>query len=48
VAAFPLAPLCAFINNIIEIRLDAYKLTTQMRRPVAQRTQDIGGLLIDH
>ncbi|ELU07311.1 hypothetical protein CAPTEDRAFT_153854 [Capitella teleta] len=42
VAAFPLAPLCALINNIIEIRLDAYKLTTQMRRSVALRAQDIG------
>ena len=28
VAAFPLAPLFALINNIIEIRLDAYKMVT--------------------
>ena len=42
VAAFPLAPLLALINNIFEIRLDAYKYTTQMRRPIAQQVKDIG------
>ena len=42
VAAFPLAPLCALINNIIEIRLDAYKFVTQWRRPVGERANDIG------
>ncbi|XP_060596933.1 anoctamin-4-like isoform X3 [Ruditapes philippinarum] len=42
VAAFPLAPLCALINNIIEIRLDAYKFITQWKRPLATRAQDIG------
>lgn len=42
VAAFPLAPLLALLNNIFEIRLDAYKYTTQMRRPIAQQVQDIG------
>ncbi|XP_035826885.1 anoctamin-4 [Aplysia californica] len=42
VAAFPLAPICALLNNIIEIRLDAYKFTTQWRRPLAMRAQDIG------
>ncbi|KAL4232704.1 Anoctamin-4 [Mactra antiquata] len=42
VAAFPLAPLCALGNNIIEIRLDAYKFVTQWKRPLAARAQDIG------
>lgn len=42
VAAFPLAPLFALINNIIEIRLDAYKMITNTRRPLALRAQDIG------
>lgn len=42
VAAFPLAPMFALINNIIEIRLDAYTMITTMRRPLAQRAQDIG------
>uniref|UniRef100_A0A8C2VU82 Anoctamin n=1 Tax=Chinchilla lanigera TaxID=34839 RepID=A0A8C2VU82_CHILA len=42
VAAFPLAPLLALLNNIIEIRLDAYKFVTQWRRPLASRAKDIG------
>ena len=42
VAAFPLAPLCAWLNNIIEIRLDAHKFVQVFRRPVAERAQDIG------
>ena len=42
VAAFPLAPMFALINNIVEIRLDAYKFITTTRRPLAQRAQDIG------
>ena len=42
VAAFPLAPLLALINNIFEIRLDAYKYTTQMRRPLGQQVRSIG------
>ncbi|CAG0884101.1 unnamed protein product [Darwinula stevensoni] len=42
VAAFPLAPLFALINNIFEMRLDARKLLTYYRRPVAQRVIDIG------
>ncbi|XP_061422730.1 anoctamin-4 [Lethenteron reissneri] len=42
VAAFPLAPLLALLNNIIEIRLDAYKFVTQWRRSLACRAKDIG------
>ncbi|XP_078271613.1 anoctamin-3 isoform X2 [Rhinoraja longicauda] len=42
VAAFPLAPLLALLNNIIEIRLDAYKFVTQWRRPLPARANDIG------
>ncbi|XP_065837575.1 anoctamin-4-like isoform X2 [Oscarella lobularis] len=42
VAAFPLAPLFALLNNILEIRLDGKKFVTFLRRPVAQRAQDIG------
>lgn len=41
-AAFPLAPLFALLNNIAEIRLDAYKIVTQARRPLAERVEDIG------
>lgn len=42
VAAFPLAPLFALLNNIAEIRLDAYKMVKEARRPLAERVQDIG------
>ena len=42
VAAFPLAPLFALLNNWIEIRLDAHKFVCETRRPVAERCQDIG------
>lgn len=42
VAAFPLAPLFAIINNAFEIRLDAKKLITSFRRPIAQRVKNIG------
>jgi hypothetical protein len=42
VAAFPLAPLFALINCIIEIRVDAYKLVAQFRRPVPIRIADMG------
>ncbi|CAH1799995.1 unnamed protein product, partial [Owenia fusiformis] len=42
VAAFPLAPLFALINNIIEIRLDAFKFVCEWRRPPAMKAQDIG------
>lgn len=42
VAAFPLAPLFALLNNILEMRLDARKLLVYYRRPVTQRVKDIG------
>ncbi|XP_077424080.1 anoctamin-5 isoform X2 [Vanacampus margaritifer] len=42
VASFPLAPLLALFNNIIEVRVDAWKLTTQFRRPVAAKAHSIG------
>lgn len=32
--AFPLAPLCALLNNILEQRLDAYKMVVAQRRPI--------------
>lgn len=42
VASFPLAPLFALLNNIIEIRLDAKKFVTELRRPIAAKAKDIG------
>ena len=45
VASFPLAPLLALFNNILEIRVDAWKFTTQFRRPVASKARNIGAWL---
>ncbi|XP_063293984.1 anoctamin-5 isoform X2 [Pelobates fuscus] len=42
VASFPLAPLLALLNNILEIRVDSWKLTTQFRRPIASKAHSIG------
>lgn len=42
VTAFPLAPLFALINNILEMRLDAKKFVKYYRRPVPARVKDIG------
>ncbi|KAF6025409.1 ANO7L1 [Bugula neritina] len=42
VAACPLAPLFALINNWIELRLDGRKYLCDFRRPVVERAQDIG------
>ncbi|KAM5271062.1 anoctamin-7 isoform 3-T3 [Hipposideros larvatus] len=42
VAACPLAPLFALLNNWVEIRLDARKFVRERRRPVAERAQDVG------
>ncbi|KAM9705278.1 anoctamin-6 [Menidia menidia] len=42
VASFPLAPVLALINNLCEIRVDAWKMTTQSRRVVPEKAQHIG------
>ncbi|KAM4569542.1 anoctamin-6 [Odontesthes bonariensis] len=42
VASFPLAPVLALLNNLFEIRVDAWKITTQCRRNVPEKAQDIG------
>ncbi|CAH8850882.1 unnamed protein product [Trichobilharzia szidati] len=39
---FPLAGLLAFANNLIEIRGDAYKLSTSYQRPFAKFASNIG------
>ncbi|XP_028260022.1 anoctamin-8 isoform X2 [Parambassis ranga] len=41
-SAFPLAAMCALINNIIEIRSDAFKLCTGLQRPFGIRVESIG------
>ena len=48
VAAFPLGPFFALLNNLVEIRLDAYKFITTYRRPRAARAEDIGKYLIHY
>ncbi|XP_017055360.1 anoctamin-6 isoform X2 [Drosophila ficusphila] len=40
--AFPLAPLLALLNNVLEVRLDAIKMLRFLRRPVGMRARDIG------
>jgi anoctamin-1 len=42
VVAFPLGPLFAFFNNILEIRIDANKFLVQMKRPLAKKSLNIG------
>ncbi|XP_075425668.1 anoctamin-7 isoform X2 [Ascaphus truei] len=42
VAACPLAPFFALLNNWIEVRLDAQKFVCEYRRPVAERARGIG------
>jgi hypothetical protein len=42
VVAFPLAPLCAMANNIVEIRLDATKISNFCRRPEPEGAMNIG------
>lgn len=41
-SAFPPAALCALLNNLIEIRSDAFKLAYVCQRPFGQRVPNIG------
>jgi hypothetical protein len=42
VVAFPLAPLLAFVNNVAEIHVDAFKLCYGHRRPWPRSATSIG------
>lgn len=42
VVAFPLAPVLALLNNYVETRSDAFKMLSQLRRPVPRGAEDIG------
>lgn len=42
VAAYPLAALWAFVNNVAELRVDAFKLLRIHRRPAPARVAHIG------
>ena len=41
-AAFVLAPVLGFVNNYLEIRVDAWKITSLCRRPFPKPAEDIG------
>lgn len=41
-SAFPLAGLCALINNLVEVRGDAFKLCFVTQRPFGKRVNSIG------
>ncbi|KAI9334553.1 calcium-activated chloride channel-domain-containing protein [Obelidium mucronatum] len=40
--SWPLAPLCFLINNFIELRTDAFKICTSVRRPIPHQASNIG------
>lgn len=42
VSAFPLAPFFALLNNVLEIRLDAYKFIVTQRKPMPLPARSIG------
>jgi hypothetical protein len=44
--AFPLAPLLAFFNNALELRVDRFKLLSLTRRPVPAGAKGIGPWLV--
>jgi len=41
-AVYPMAALWALINNVIETRVDAFKLCRFLQRPFAHRVKDTG------
>jgi hypothetical protein len=42
VVAFPLAPVLAFLNNMLELHVDAFKLVDHRRRPSPHKANSIG------
>lgn len=42
VSAFPLVTVLSFVNNYVQLRVDAWRLTQISRRPVPQSAHDIG------
>jgi len=44
--AFPLAPLLAFFNNALELRVDRFKLLSLTRRPVPAGARGLGPWLV--
>ncbi|KAJ3328165.1 hypothetical protein HDU76_010474 [Blyttiomyces sp. JEL0837] len=42
VTAFPLAPVFALLNNVVEVKTDSYKMLKVLRRPTPFIAEDIG------
>ena len=40
--SFPLGPLFSYINNLVEIRIDAFKVLTQYKRSLPKKAENIG------
>lgn len=47
-SAYPLAAVWALVNNIVEIRGDAFKLCFVCQRPFGQRVKNIGTWQVRH
>ncbi|KAJ8932911.1 hypothetical protein NQ318_002861 [Aromia moschata] len=45
VSAFPLAPFLALVNNFIEVRVDAHKMTKSFQEAAAQENNGAGSLV---
>lgn len=41
-SAFPLAAFCALLNNVVEVRSDAFKLCMTYQRPFGKTVENIG------
>lgn len=40
--SFPLAPIVAYLSNLIEFRTDGWQLLYMMKRPIPNCAEDIG------
>ncbi|XP_059485668.1 anoctamin-10 isoform X2 [Neocloeon triangulifer] len=41
-SVYPAAAICAVVNNVLEVRADAFKLCRVTRRPLPKRVKDVG------
>ena len=42
IVTYPMAAFWAWVNNVVELRIDAFKLTRTQRRPAVHRVGHIG------
>lgn len=47
-SVYPLAAFWAILNNIFEIRADAFKLCRVFQRPMSRRVKDIGAWQVSY